>query len=287
MNGRWNKRVVLIVLVALALSGCDFLVSPTGITQVVVASGVKGDALEPVNASDNIAPDQNEIHAVVTLTSAPKDSLVKAVWMAVDLGSALPPNAKLDEKEIKVEGSCNVDFVLVRAGKAWSPGLYKVELYWNGKLDRTVNFVITGTPLRTGVAMLGACPPATTQPHKVTGWITQVILAENVQGEEKEPVNRTGEFLRNETIHAVVTIKDAPPNTKLRAVFFAVDAGESTVCNTRLGESEFIAEGARYLDFALKPGADWQLGKYRVDIYVNDALDHTANYVVVMQKSVH
>lgn len=284
-----RSRVALfaLVCVALALAACEYLSSPAGITKVVTAQGVQSATFEPINISDNFAPDQSEIHAVVTLTNAPAKSAVKAVWTAVDIGSASPPNTKIDEAETQAEGSRNLDFKLTRTSNQWPPGLYKVEIYWNGKLDRTLNFVVTGTPQRAGAATTSGCPPATTQPHKVSGWISQVIMAEGTKGEEKEPVNRTGEFYPNETVHAVVAIQNAPADTRFRAAFFAVDAGDSTVCNVKLGETELRAGGSRNLEFTLQPSRDWLLGKYRVDLYVNDDLDHTANYVVVKQKSVH
>ena len=112
-------------------------------------------------------------------------------------------------------------------------------------------------------------------------------MAERVGG-NNEPINRTGEFLPVEPVHAIVAVKDAPPNTQFRAVFFAVDAGGSTMCNVKLGESEQTLSGSGNLAFTLAPPpALWALGKYRVDIYVNGTLDHTANYVVVTQKQVH
>jgi hypothetical protein len=185
------------LFIATLASACAYLESPAGITKAVMAQGVQGATFDPVNVSDNFPPDQSEFHAIATLTNAPKDSTIKAVWTAVDVGSASPPDTRLDESEVKAEGSRNIDFTLKRADKPWPPGLYKVEIYWNGKLDRTLNFVVIGTPQRTGVAALSACPPATTQPHKVSGWIGNVIMAERTQGEEKEPVNRTGEFLPN------------------------------------------------------------------------------------------
>lgn len=276
-----------LVIVALGGSACQYLESPGGITKVVIARGVQGAGLDPVDISDNYPPDQSEIHAIVTVDKAPKDSMVKAVWIAADVGSASPPDTRLEESEVRAEGSRNLDFKLQRTGRQWPPGLYKVQVYWNGKLDRTLNFVVTGTPYKAGTAAASGCPPATTQPHKLSGWIARVIMAEGTKGEEKEPVNRTGEFLPNEVVHAVVEIKDAPANTRFKAVYSAVDAGNSTLCNARLGESEATAGGSRNLDFSLAPAQPWRLGKYRVDLYVNDTLDHTTNYVVVTEKSVH
>lgn len=282
-------RIFVIVAFAFTATACDLLATPGGITKVVMAQGAQGANVEPVNVSDNFAPNQNEIHAIVTLTNAPKDSTVKVVWIAADVGMAMPPDTKIEETEIKIEGSRNVDFVLKQTGRQFAPGLYKAEIYLNGKRDRTLNFVVVGTPLAVATSKpAGNCPPATTQPHRTTGLLAQVIMAEGVSG-ANEPVNRTGEFLPGETIHAVVAIKDAPANTKIRATFFAVDADGSKLCNAKLGESEQIASGSKNLDFTLMPAKDksWSLGTYRVDVYVNGVLDHTANYVVVTQKQVH
>jgi hypothetical protein len=278
-----------IALIALIASACEYFENPAGITKTVTARGVQGNTFEPVNVTDSFAPDQNEFHAIVTLTNAPKNSSVKVVWTAVDVGSASPPNTKIDEAEVTAEGSRNLDFTLKRAAPQWPPGLYKAEIFWNGKLDRTLNFIVVGTPQKTGTVAVSKCPPATTQPHRTTGLLAQVIMAEGVQAPYNDPVNRTGEFLQKETVHAVVSIKNAPANTKFRAVFYAVDADNSTQCNVKLTEIPLEASGTRNLDFNTTPAKDkqWGLGTYRVDIYVNDVLDHTANYVVVTKKEVH
>lgn len=280
------KSISLIVLIAGTITACEYFESPAGITKAVTAQNVQGATFEPVNVTDNFAPDQNEFHAVVTLTNAPKNSNVQVVWTAVDVGSASPPNTKIDEAEVKAEGSRNLDFSLKRTATQWPPGLYKAEIFWNGKLDRTLNFVVVGTAQKTGTVVAGKCPPATTQPHKPTGLLAQAIMAEGA-GANNEPVNRTGEFLSKEVIFAIVTVANAPANTKFRAVFFAVEAGDGAQCNVKLGESEQIASGSKNLVFKLQQSKDWLLGTYRVDIYVNDILDHTANFVVVTKKEVH
>ncbi|MBI5651090.1 MAG: hypothetical protein HZC40_11705 [Chloroflexi bacterium] len=148
----------------------------------------------------------------------------------------------------------------------------------------------TSTPFALGAptSIASKCVPHTPQALKPSNLVAELIMAEGA-GANGEPVNRTGEFLARETIHAIVGIKNAPANTKIRAVFYALDAGNATQCNVKLGESEQSASGSRYLDFALAPANDkpWLLGKYRVEIFVNGALDHVANFVVVTQKQVH
>jgi hypothetical protein len=140
-------------------SACEFLEPPAGITKAVTAQSVQGATFEPVGITDNFAPGQNEFHVIVTLTNAPKNSSVQVVWTAVDVGSALAPNTKI------------------------------AEIFWNGKLDRTLNFIVVGTPQKTGTVVVSKCPPATTQPHKPTGMLAQVIMAESA-GANNEPVRR-------------------------------------------------------------------------------------------------
>jgi hypothetical protein len=170
-------------------SACEFLEPPAGITKAVTAQSVQGATFEPVGITDNFAPGQNEFHVIVTLTNAPKNSNVRVVWTAVDVGSALAPNTKIDEATVTTEGSRNLDFSLKRKATQWSPGLYKAEIFWNGKLDRTLNFIVVGTPQKTGTVVVSKCPPATTQPHKPTGMLAQVIMAESA-GANNEPVRR-------------------------------------------------------------------------------------------------
>jgi hypothetical protein len=289
-----SRLQVLLVLAMLVLAfsivACDALsgAPPTFIKNVVMARAVQGANIDPVGVSDTFAPDAPEFHAVVTLQNAPKDTAIKAVWTAVDVGTAAAPNTKINEAEVKADGSRNLDFKLGLVAQKWNAGLYQVELYVNDKLDRTLSFVVAGTAQQAGLQAAGTCPPATTQPHKDTGTIAQVIMTAKVDG-NNEATDRTGEFLPNDVVYAVVAIKDTPPNTKFKVVFYAVDADGSKICNVtlRVGEPEQVGDGTRNLAFSAKPSEPWKLGKYRVDVYVNNTLDHTTNYVVVTQRQVH
>ncbi len=278
----FSFKTTTIVFLAFVLAACDALQPPGIITNVVLAPGVKAGN-EPTSTSLNYPPVQEEIHAIVTLTNAPKDSAVKVVWTAIDVGAAAPPDTKVGESETKSEGTRNLDFALKRPGNSFASGLYKAEIFLNGKLDRTLQFQVEGTPLKAGAKT--GCPAATTQAQKPSGLIAKVTLAERTK-EDNEPVNPTAEFLANETISAIVEIANTPANTKIKTVFSALDAGNSSICNAKLGEAEQVVEGSKRILFTQKPASPWALGKYRVEIYVNDALAHTTNYVVVTQKQV-
>ncbi|MBI1882273.1 MAG: hypothetical protein HYR94_29220 [Chloroflexi bacterium] len=102
------KFLLLLVLIIPALA-CGFSVSTAAITNAVMAKETQGDNFDPVGVTDAYDPDQPEFHAVVTLSNAPSDTKVKAVWIALDVGNAAAPNTTIDETEVTAEGSRNVD----------------------------------------------------------------------------------------------------------------------------------------------------------------------------------
>lgn len=113
----------------------------SGISSVVMAKDTQGDAKDPVDITAAFAPTQKIFHAVVAVVDLPANTKLKAIWYVVDVGSAAAPNSKIDEFELTTDGTRNVDFTLtVGPSGRWPVGRYKVEIYMNGSLERTVNF---------------------------------------------------------------------------------------------------------------------------------------------------
>jgi hypothetical protein len=147
MSSRWSiARTVLVVIALFAMPAlaCEFSVSTATITKAVMAEDVQGANLEPVNVTDTYSPDQQVFHAVVTIANAPSDTKVRAVWTAIDVGDAAQPNTVIDEAETTAEGSGNIDLTLTSQTGSWPAGTYKVDIYLNDKLDRTLNFSVEG-----------------------------------------------------------------------------------------------------------------------------------------------
>jgi outer membrane usher protein FimD/PapC len=268
--------LLAIVLFAIPALACDLSFSTAAITNAVTSKDVKGDKFEPVGITDTYPADQGKFHAVVTVSNAPSDTVVKAVWIAVDVGSAAAPNTKIDETEVKVEGSRNVDFTLTPNAGQWPPGSYKVDLYLNGKLDRTLNFAVAAPPPTSK----GGCPPLPPAVVKPSGIVSNVTMALGTKGDTKDPVNPTLVFQPNSVFHAVVAIQNAPKNTKFKAAWFATDVGSAADCNTAMDDTEFSTDGTRNIDFTLAPSTTWPAGTYRVEIYVNGNLDRVVNFSV-------
>jgi serine protease Do len=99
------------------------------------------------------------VYLTVGLANAPDDTKVKAVWTAVDAEGAAA-NTVLDDAEL-TSGSATLTFDL-KNDNPWPAGSYKVDLYLNDKLDRTLTFGVDGA-----VAVAPTEPPATPTPDPV------------------------------------------------------------------------------------------------------------------------
>lgn len=136
----------------------------------------------------------------------------------------------------------------------------------------------TDTPLQVA-SPTAASPTAASQPSS-SGVITDVILANNVEGIEMIPVDPTTVFTSSSIIHAVVKIEDAPVNTVFTAEFYVEDVGDAADRNSLITTTDLTADGTRYLDFNLTPTTSWPPGTYRVDILVNGQLEQSVTYTV-------
>ncbi|MBI4785971.1 MAG: hypothetical protein HY782_02860 [Chloroflexi bacterium] len=290
---------LLLFLLVIPVLACGLLNTQTAlITNAVLSKDVQGANLEPVGITDTYSSDQQKFNAVISVSNAPANTVVKAVWTAIDVGSVAAANTRIDQTEIKTEGTRNVHFTLSPDGPGWPAGTYQVDIYLNDKLDRTVKFSVAAAPTptpRPATATLTLAPPTTT-PRPATpqtgcppfptavarpsGLIANVTTALGVKGDLKEPENPTLVFPPSATFHAVVAIQNAPPNTTFAAVWYALDVGGAADCNSEIDQTELTTDGSRNLDFSLTPTNRWPVGSYRVEIYVNDVLDRAVNFSV-------
>src|SRR2546425_3280475 len=110
------------------------------ITRGVMAKRLTPLSSVPLEVTDKFPPNQGVIHAVVTVSNAPRDTRLKVVWTAIDVGTVAAPNTKVGESESTTEGSGNVVFTWQDG--SFPVGTYKVDIYLNGKPDRTLKFSV-------------------------------------------------------------------------------------------------------------------------------------------------
>ena len=122
--------VMILLLVTLA---CGFSVSSANIEDLQMARDPDGLETTTVFNQDD------GFYAVMNLKNAPEDTLVKAVWTAVDVEGA-EPDYEITATEITT-GSAPVYFELTNPNP-WPTGSYQVEIYLNDELQETLAFEV-------------------------------------------------------------------------------------------------------------------------------------------------
>ena len=127
-----------------------FLLLFLSVISVGVASA--GDTTVKVKMSDELGgdetttftPDTEKIYALFATEGAKKGDKLRGVLIAEDVGDVAPPNTKVLETKLDVEGDTDDgDFNFSKPTKGWPVGKYRVEIYVNGGLADLVKFTIT------------------------------------------------------------------------------------------------------------------------------------------------
>lgn len=97
---------------------------------------------EPINPTTTFAPEVQTIHLAFKVSQAQPGSTLKAVWSAVNVGAAAPPNSQLVESTLTLPGPIPGTFRFTRGTQPWPVGDYKVDLYLNNQLVLTIPYKV-------------------------------------------------------------------------------------------------------------------------------------------------
>jgi hypothetical protein len=246
---------VTLIVVILVVSACGFSFSTANITDVTVGKGYdNGTVLEPTTV---FAPDDLEIQLVVNVANAPDDTQVKAVWSIVDVAGHEP--AVLYESPVTLNSGQNVAHFSLTNDQPWPAGKYKVEIYLDDKLDKTVEYQVEQSAAKTPT-------------------IESATLAKG--SDQNEAVDPTTVFAPSDlTLHLVVKVADAVEGTSLKAVWSVVEVQDYEP--QVIDEAPYtLSGGENVADFTLTNDKPWPVGKYKVELYLNDQLVQTLEYKV-------
>ena len=133
MNWMKLRSTIVVVVLILSALACNFSASTANIASAVMARDAAGsDQTDVFDPSDTF-------YCVVDLQNAPDDTTVRAVWTAVS-AEGVDANTQIDETTLTT-GSGNLQFELSNPD-LWPAGQYKVDLYLNDDLERTVEFSV-------------------------------------------------------------------------------------------------------------------------------------------------
>jgi pectate lyase len=134
--------LMMALVLGMALVGCD--ASTANIQSAQLAKGFSDNkAVDPTTTFGT----GDTFHCVINVANAPEDTKVKAVWTAVDSKDAEGTEIKdykIDEAEFATKDIGSVVHVTLSppSSGVWPTGSYKVDIYLNGKLDRTLDFTV-------------------------------------------------------------------------------------------------------------------------------------------------
>ena len=106
----------------------------------------------PIEPTNQFPKETPEIFATWKSTQAKEGQTAKAVWIAEDVGQAAPRNTKIIEKSMQLNRQAEAEgknviwwnghFSLSKPTNGWPVGKYRVEIYFDEKLVKTLPFVI-------------------------------------------------------------------------------------------------------------------------------------------------
>ncbi|MBX3004137.1 MAG: hypothetical protein KF828_09265 [Anaerolineales bacterium] len=130
-----NFKVLLaLAVLALAALACGFSASTANFQDAYMAADSAGTTRTSVYGASDI------FYAIVDLANATDSTEVRAVWTAVNVVGE-EPNTVIDEVSIE-SGDAVLTFDLANNSMLWPSGNYKVDLYLNGELETTLNFMV-------------------------------------------------------------------------------------------------------------------------------------------------
>ena len=110
-----------------------------------------------------------------------------------------------------------------------------------------------------------------------TAHVTSAQLATDYR--QGKAVNPTSVFSPSDhVLHLVVVVANAPDDTKVGAVWYAVEAGGNK--NQKLDSASVTLKGEDHLDLTLSNTANWPRGQYKVELMVDGKRDRSLGFAI-------
>lgn len=247
-------KIFVSIMLAAALSACQFSFSTARIADAQMSKAVneKKEAVNPTNVFDAT----DKIHCVVKLANAPSSTKIRAQWLVVN-AEGQTPNQKLDETTMNEIGENNIiDFFYTPSPEGLPAGEYKVDVYLNpkdkgeDKPEKTLNFTVKPA------ASMALGPQ-----------VARAFLSADQEGETEVTQYEagTGAFYVN------VLVRGATPGTRITGKWIAEQVADIAP-NTEVRTMSYSFKGKENIArFSLTYPKGFSAGRYRVEIYINDA----------------
>jgi hypothetical protein len=101
----------------------------------------KDDNGEPGESTTSFAPDDHTVHCVINLNKAKAGTKVKFTWIGVDV-EGMKKNDEIKSIDYTTNSFENKVHAHLTLPKDWPKGKYKVEVYINDALDKTISYTV-------------------------------------------------------------------------------------------------------------------------------------------------
>lgn len=127
------RPMVLGIIVCVLLSACSGGSDPLAVRKVTLSRTESGEAVASFSPTDRI------LYAAIELNRIETGLTGKTVWMAVDTTGG--QNIEIAQKEFSGL-AVNTINAQVELPRDWPTGKYKLDIYLNGALAKTVEFPV-------------------------------------------------------------------------------------------------------------------------------------------------
>lgn len=255
MNHRSIRLLAFVFALALAALACSFSFNNAEVQNLRVAKDQDGNT-----TSTQFKPEE-DIFLVGDLDKASDDTRIKAAWIAVS-AEGLDANKVLWEHEER-HGDGKFSIKLPREAGERPAGKYKVDLYINGDVDKSIEFeMLKGAPTPTPEFPGMTGDPNAPIPVQSGGGLANVHTSR-----DQADTQPTSVFTQKDEIftHFVLDVPEGQAVVRGALTAVSVDgmAPESIVAEY---EQNFPT-GAQWIRFT--NSTPWLMGVYRVDLSVN------------------
>lgn len=101
----------------------------------------KDDNGEPGESATSFAPDEHTIHCVINLNKAKAGTKVRFTWIGADV-EGMTKNDEIKVIDYTTNSFENKVHAHLMLPKDWPKGKYKVEVYINNALDKTISYTV-------------------------------------------------------------------------------------------------------------------------------------------------
>jgi hypothetical protein len=114
--------------------------------------------------------------------------------------------------------------------------------------------------------------------HLSTARLSDPAMSTAVDSNSQAPLEKATIFSADvKKLYATIQVKNAPADTKIRAVFSYLEGTRQ-----QIAEDTIAAEGSKYLSFSLNPPeSGWPVGRYEVEFYLNNEVKEKIGFSVV------